>query len=864
MNPDKQIKAQFKAEASKNPDKYYATSVLKQEGFIRKQCSCGTYFWTVNAEQQTCGDPVCSGGFRFVGKKTTELDYIGVWKKFSQMFSEAGYTPIQRYPVTARWREDTDFVQASIYDFQPYVVSGEVEPPANPLVVPQFCLRFNDIDNVGVTGAHYTGFDMIGQHAFMNPEQWNQAKYFSDIHNWLKNGLKLKNDEITFHEDAWAGGGNFGPCMEYFSRGLELGNQVYMLYEQTPAGNRELKLKVLDMGMGHERNAWFAAGTPTSYETTFPTVMAKLRKLTGTKLDSGFQSRFMPYASFLNLDESDDIAKSWQTVASKLRMDVSELKEKVSSTAALYSVAEHSRSLLVALSDGALPGNVAGSYNLRTILRRSLELIDRFGWNIELGDVAEEHASYLRDFYPELRENLDNVKKILAVEKQKYKETKSRAKLLIAKTIKSGISGSSGASGAISSGSLSGISTDKLVELYDSHGIMPNDVAEEAKQNGLNISVPENFYSLVSEKHSRISFKAATATKKELGIDISGLEPTELLYMEDWKAITSEGKVLRVQGKMIALDRTAAYPTSGGQLHDIGVMEGQSGEGNGNCFEIVEVVKQGQYVIHILADEPDFTAGDTVLVSMDFERRKQLAQHHTATHIIGAAARKVLGNHINQAGARKTLEKGTLDITHYQNVTQEEVERIEKTANDIVKKAVSINKFMLPRNEAEKKYGMRIYQGGAVPGKSIRIVEIQGIDVQACGGTHLNSTSEAGKIRIVRSSKVQDGVVRLEFTAGSAAEKRAGAARGIIEEACVLLECNPSQVPGRAKELFAKWKEAVKKNRAIDLTFSSKEESEGDTGEIVKQTAEILRTQPEHIPKIIRRFIAEINEKNLK
>ena len=322
MKSDKEIKKEFKLLASKSPDKYYATSVLKEEGFKRKKCvKCSTYFWTVK-EDNFCGDPSCSGGFSFIGGTPAKkkLDYIGVWKEFSSLFKKWGYEPIKRYPVTARWREDTDFVQASIYDFQPYVVSGEVEPPANPLVVPQLCLRFNDIDNIGITGAHYSCFDMIGQHAFMKPSEWSQARYFKDIHKWLNLGLGLKNDEIKFHEDAWAGGGNFGPCMEFFSRGLELGNQVYMLYEQTPSGNKELNLKVLDMGMGHERNSWFTQGLSTSYETTFPTVVEKLKKSTGIKIDHKLMEKFLPYSSYLNVDEVEDIDKTWNLVAKKLVM----------------------------------------------------------------------------------------------------------------------------------------------------------------------------------------------------------------------------------------------------------------------------------------------------------------------------------------------------------------------------------------------------------------------------------------------------------------------------------------------------------------------------------------------------------------
>src|SRR3990167_9193965 len=332
---DKEIKQEFRKKASEEPDKYYATSVLKEEGFSRRQCGiCSRFYWTVHPDSKVCGDPACSGGFRFINGTPArkKLGYIEVWKEFSEHFRKRGYTPIRRYPVAARWRDDTDFVQASIYDFQPYVVSGEVEPPANPLVVPQFCLRFNDIDNVGITGAHYTGFVMIGQHAFMHPEQWNQAKYFRDIHSWLKKGLGLPNKEITFHEDAWAGGGNFGPCMEFFSRGVELGNQVYMMYEQTDDGRKDLQLKVLDMGMGMERNAWFSQGATTVYDATFPYVMKNLRHASKLNLDKDSKSiykRFVPYAGLLNIDETDDINNAWKIVSSKIDVPVDDLKRVI-------------------------------------------------------------------------------------------------------------------------------------------------------------------------------------------------------------------------------------------------------------------------------------------------------------------------------------------------------------------------------------------------------------------------------------------------------------------------------------------------------------------------------------------------------
>src|SRR3989344_5876283 len=171
MLTDKELKKVLKEKCKKEPDKYYPVQTLKELGFIRKQCNCGTFFWATNKDQKVCGDAKCSGGFRFIGQSPAKnkLDYIETWKAFAKLFSELGYTPIARYPVVARWHPTVDFTIASIVAFQPFVVSGEVPPPANPLVIPQFCLRFGDIDNVGITGSHYTGFVMIGQKTFQPP-----------------------------------------------------------------------------------------------------------------------------------------------------------------------------------------------------------------------------------------------------------------------------------------------------------------------------------------------------------------------------------------------------------------------------------------------------------------------------------------------------------------------------------------------------------------------------------------------------------------------------------------------------------------------------------------------------------------------
>ncbi|MBS3096530.1 alanine--tRNA ligase [Candidatus Woesearchaeota archaeon] len=836
MPTDKEIKKEFKLKASKEPDKYYATSVLKAEGFSRKKCSkCGTYFWATTGSD-VCGNPACSGGFRFIGKTpaTKKLDYVGVWNEFSRLFKKWGYTPIKRYPVVARWRDDIDYVFASICDFQPYVVSGEVEPPANPLVVPQMCLRFNDIDNIGITGAHYCAFVMIGQHAFMKPKDWNQAKYFTDIHNWLKQGLGLGNDEIIFHEDAWAGGGNFGPCMEYFSRGLELGNQVYMLYEQTPTGYKELNLKVLDMGMGHERNAWFTQGKSTSYETTFPSVVKKLYGITGVKVDEKLMERFLPYSSYLNVDEVEDIDAVWKDVAKKTGYDVKELREKILELAALYSVAEHSRALLVALSDGALPSNVGGGYNLRAILRRALSFIDKYKWKIDLPDVCRWHADYLKPLFPELSDNLDEVTKILEVEKSKYEATKQKTHSMISKLVNEDID------------------DKRLLLLYDSYGITPEIVREESLKLGKKIDVPENFYARVAELHEKQ--EQEHATRREEKLNLENVPETKAMYYHDYTKNRFRAKIIKIIGNKVILNETYFYPTSGGQLHDVGKI---------NDEEVVDVFKQGGVIVHVLKEKPKLKENQEVECEIDLQRRLQLAKHHTSTHIINAAARKVLGSHINQAGAKKDVDYATIDLTHYQSITDEEIEKIEKEANRLVKAGIQVQSSFIPRTEAEQTYGMGIYQGGAVPGKLLRIVNIPNIDVEACGGTHLKNTSEAGEIKILKATKISDGIVRLYFTAGEAANREGKKEKDILEEAARLLNIKSNELPARVNELFEKWKiarKAVEKKKQIDLKqleLTKKEEFKGD---VLDKVSEILKTQPEHIVKTIGRFLSELEE----
>src|SRR3989338_1227440 len=795
MLTDKEAKKKYIKEFHTEPEKYYPTEYLKKEGFARGTCSsCGRPFWSTN-QRVVCGDPSCGTiPFSFIGDTPAKhaLDYVEVWKVFSKMFKKFGYTPIKRYPIVARWNPTMEYTNASIAAFQPYVISGEVEPPAKKLVIPQLCFRTVDIDNVGITCSHNTVFCMIGQHMFVPPKEWNQNLVFEHIHTWLKKGLGLPNSELTFHEDAWAGGGNLGPCMEFFSRGCELGNQVYMMYEQTDDNIRPLDLKVLDMGLGQERNAWFSQGVNTVYDAAMPTVIFHLLKKTGLKTDHTLVGKYVPYAGLLNIDEVDNINDAWRKVAKKTGYDVEVLKQNILPLAGLYSVAEHSRALLIMFNDGALPANVGDSYNLRIILRRMLSFVDKYSWKIDVEKLFELHAKYLKPQYPELSENLENVKKIFNVEKEKYLATREKAKQTVSRII------------------TKDMKSEDLLQLYDSQGIPPELIIEESKKLGKVIEVPDNFYSLVSEMHKKQEQKHAT--KKNIDVDFGVLPDTKALYFDDHKLSRCAAKVLKIIDNYVVLDQTVAYPTSGGQLHDVGKI---------NMEEFVDVFKHGALIVHKMKSPPVFKEGQQVKVEIDIERRMRLAKHHTATHIINEAARRVLGNHVNQASAFKDVDKAHLDVTHYASITNDELDEIEKISNNIIKKSIKIEKTFLKRSDAEKKHGVGIYQGGAVPGKNIRVVNIKGIDVEACGGTHLDNTNETGRILIVSSERVQDNISRITFVAGDAADKFEEEQKSLLREVENILGAKGEKVVDAAHNIFEKWK---KTRKTLDILRKQKGE----------------------------------------
>jgi|YelNatPaOPRAMG01_1025707.scaffolds.fasta_scaffold20339_2 alanyl-tRNA synthetase len=758
LNPKDDLRLRF----SKDYDKYYRVSLFEEEGYKRKVCpNCRRHFWSLKPAAKLCPD--CEG-YSFIGSPPTnlKLDYTSAWSTIEDFFTRRGHTSVKRYPVVARWRPDLYFTVASIIDFQ-RVEEGRVvfDFPANPLIVPQFSLRFNDIENVGVTGRHYSSFCMVGQHALANEEGYWKDRTIELDFSLLKDAFKVPREEITFVEDVWLGYGAFGYSLEYFVKGLEIGNAVFTEFEGSPDEYKVMTTPVVDMGAGLERFTWMTQGTPTSYEAVFGPIYHKVLRRLGMSPDAELMCRYYSRAGALDVTEALDPVAAKKALAKDLDLSDDVLSTQIAPLEALFSVLDHTRTLLFAIVDGALPSNVAGGYNLRVLFRRARSFIDRFGWNISLLELAALHAEYLKPMYPELVEGLDVVEEIFDVEDGRYSTSKSRVSSIVQQLRKSNKT----------------LTLEDLIRLYDSEGVTP----ELLRESGLSISVPPDFYLKVTEKH--VGQKQVVEAFEH---DVTGLPKTKALYYEDRSMFDFEAKVIKTfDGGFVVLDQTAFYPRSGGQEPDHGSIEG---------IPVVDVVKYGDVIVHKL-DGRVPPEGSSVRGKVDAVRRGILMRHHTATHIVNGAARQVLGPWVWQHSAYKDVDKARLDITHHSHLTRQEMLEIERVANQVVQENIPVELQVLPRNVAEKKYGFRLYQGGITPAKELRIQRIDDFDVEACGGTHCSHTGEVGYIKLLKAERLQDGVERLEFVAGMPAVRHMAEQESRVMKVAEELQTQPELIP---------------------------------------------------------------------
>ncbi|KAA0000223.1 MAG: alanine--tRNA ligase [Thermoplasmata archaeon] len=724
---------------------------FKEEGFIRKKCEkCGAYFWTKNEKQKLCGDAPCVD-YTFIGNPVgKKMDLHEMREAFLSFFERYGHTRLRRYPVVARWRDDIYLTIASIADFQPHVTSGIVAPPANPLVISQPSIRLNDLEEVGKSGRHLTLFEMMGHHAFNNEQRiyWTEetAKY---CHHFLE---EMGIEKVTYKEAEWAGGGNAGACLEVLSHGLEVATLVFMNLERSDDGNyvvkgdkyREMPLKIVDTGYGLERLVWLVNGSSTIYDAIFPYAIEEIKN--GAK------------------------------------------KEEMES---IYAIADHARCLAFMLGDGIVPSNSGAGYLARLIIRRALRFMKKIGYDRSLYDVVEAHLKYLAKDFPELLNEKERIEEIIDIETGKFYSIIEKGKGMVRKYAQQGE-----------------LNVEKLIELYDSHGIHPEIVKEVA-----NVEIPENFESMVAERH----LKAEEKQREEKEYEYE----TEQMYYEKDYDIKFDANVIFKENDMVILDKTLFYPEGGGEKSDTGFLFQ-----NGRKAKVKKVEKAGKAIVHYI--EGKIEKGK-VQGEIDWKRRYAMMLHHTATHIINASARMTLGNHIWQAGSELDENEARLDVTHYKRISEKEVQQIEKLANEIVRKALPVKKKFMDRNEAEKKFGFRLYQGGAPKSGIIRVVEIPEVEAEACGGMHVNNTAEIGFIKIVGVERVQDGVERLRFCAGEKAIEYVQKQEKIVKETAKALNTQPDKIVEAIRKREKEWKSLRKEIEKLQKKLGGEraEEYEG-------------------------------------
>jgi len=711
----------------------YDLPFFRRSGFHRRVCvGCGSAFWSLG-DLDRCQEMPCRE-YGFVGHPVFRRPSSPreMRETFLGFFEHRGHTRLRRYPTVARWRNDVFFTQASIYDFQPWVTSGAIPPPANPLTISQPSLRFIDLDEVGRSGRHFTLFEMMAHHAFNRPDH---EVYFKDkcaelCHELLVGELGAYPAAITYKEEVWEGGGNLGPSLSVGLSGLELATLVFMEYVRDGDRLTPMPLTVVDTGYGLERFTWASQGSHSAYEAVFGREYEEMRRT------------FAPREAAILID--------------------------------------HARALNFLLTDGVVPSNSKAGYFARLLLRRSLRLLAKTPEAPHLLDILDRTGREIAQDFPEIGSHRDDMHRVVEAEIERYGEAIERARQTIRRH----------ADRLRATGEKA--TEEDLLGWYDSLGVTPDLAVEELPDPP---RIPDDFYARVAARHEAerptTDYVDETEGLPEIPATVA---PTEVLYFLDPYTVSFEAHVVHVAGRYVVLDRSYFYPTGGGQVAD----RGHLGD-----LEVVDVARRGPWVLHRLERDVPWAVGDRVRGRVDPVRRTQLMQHHTATHLLNGALREILGPHVWQAGAFKSPELARIDVTHYRPISKEELRRVDRRVNEVVREDRPVKSYFESRSEAERRFGFTLYQGGAVPGRELRIVEIEGFDVEACGGTHCTHTSEVGGIMLLEVDRIQDGVVRLSYASGDRAIDLRAERDEILKEAARRLGVPVEGLPQGIERLLA-------------------------------------------------------------
>ena len=835
----------------------------QESGHSCRECTVtGLRFWSRDPSRTTSGDTV-EDSYTFIGNPIIEGFPMrgkalkdAMREAFLDYFEQRGHARIDPYPVLARWRDDIHLTIASIADFQPHVTSGLVPPPANPLGISQPCIRLTDVAAVGRSGRHLTTFEMMAHHAFNRPDEgdviyWIDqcVRYCDDM---LVNTFGITPEEITYIENPWSGGGNAGPALEVIVGGLELATLVFMNLEEHEDGDieikglryREMPLQIIDTGYGLERFCWAAAGTSTIYEAIYPESVDWLKKIAG--FDSMVEglglgvdtddllAELSQLAGILNIDVGTDVDSLYQRLVERLgdggvEITVSNLKRLTEPLSSIYAIPDHMHAICNMLGDGLVPSNAKGGYLARMMARRVCRMKGDLGIEISLTELAAHHIDTHLDIAGFVQSR-EEILTILAIEEARYHEMLRKGEAAVRTALREIPKDAKEAPDEI------------LFRLAEERGLNPEMVVSIATKLGWkDISVRVGFAADMAARNAERT-KTAAKAKSKREIFQSDIPPTQQDYYSDTsqtefsatvldcnsltqiqiESLNLSSEVVVTPTHYVVLDRTLFYPEGGGQLGDQGTL--------GKAKVVDTRIENG--VIYHLTNCSVEEGG--ISGQIDWERRRQLMDHHTAVHIVGGSARAILGPHIWQAGSNKGGRYARIDLTHYSRLSRDDLDKIEDHANDIIAKNPVVEKLVLDRAEADLLFGFELYQGGPPKHSQIRIIKIGEYDVQACGGTHHDNTGEVAELRIIRSSQVQDGVERLQIVAGETAREHARIQERLLNESSEVLGVSPEDLPSAVSRFFDEWKSQQKKIESLESEIVRLRTSGGGDGAVEK------------------------------
>ena len=614
-------------------------------------------------------------------------------------------------------------------------------------------------------------FEMMGHHAFNKSidEIYWKEKTVAYCNDYFQKYIGIPREIINYKEQLWIGGGNAGPCIEVLAGGLEIATLVFMNMKEDRNG------KTIIEGKKYAQNPLNIVDTGYGLE----------RIAWFTKGTSTIYETVLPEMIDFLLENANDI----------------------SDMTSIYALADHSKCLAFMLGDGIVPSNVKAGYLARLIIRRSLRFLEKIKLQVPLRDLVDMQLDILDKEFPSLRQRKNQIDEILDIEKKRFSDTLTKGDGLIKRLLDENKT----------------IDKNALIMLYDTHGMPPDIVQNIAKKEGVSVKIPDTFDSMIAELHSH-------ARKEEIQQEMrTNLPKTIALYYEDHYTKEFDAKVLWKNkinnGTEVILDKTAFYPEGGGQPADKGILIVDKKQ-----VAVKHVEKEGNAIIHVI--DKDLDVSDKVHGEIDWDHRYMLMKHHTGTHVVNGALRTLFGEHIWQAGSQLAVNEARFDFSHYKSISEEDVKEIEKLANKFIHQALGVEKKVMERNDAEKEFGFRLYQGGVPPGNLIRVLNVPGIDVEACGGMHLNNTREIEKIRIIKIERIQDGVNRITFAAGKMVDK-------YQEE---------------EKKLFTKLFDV------LEQEYDIKEHD--NVSEQLKEASKVFSVPSNQLEKTIQRFLNETQKKD--